>query len=485
MTKADVKRLLRKSKLSGKEAALLIIRDTWEEQLTGKGFLSDSEIATIKDNIKPGQHTIYNEYMGFYQNAWYGMLDAGRLGLTIAMQCGRLYTIVNTYGTEARRREVRSRLPHVVTAKEYEERRLAQREYDLLAPVSLARVLYWYLPQDELASEELLQEADAFEKRERPEDDETYYDGLLEYVLDEGKEPEMGRPWLEWLLEMLKGGRLEPVYYTDEASGRAHGFLETSAAYASIYQEQSQRPGARDTAALIEAIERYLAGDLRGDELNTRLWETFVSGSELYEAGLAKYQEFIDNYEPRLPEWPILAILQNEHALESMLLIDPNTWHYRTEKEEKEFQYVTLFDTYQNVFVEWEGGLDGYLAEMREQLIHRLEELIAFKRGLQAASRVLRVELLKEPWDDIERGYESVEQLNKFIDMARLDKMSMADVDPKLPIEQIDISSCKPSERVIELIQSRLGKLLPAGWAEEEIEPGPEPEDEEEAHEPA
>ncbi len=336
MSNSDVKRLLRKGKLSGKEAALLIIRDTWEEQSTGQGFLSDNEIATIKDNIKPGQYTIFNEYMRFYQNAWYGMLDAGRLGLTIAMQCGRLYTIVNTYGTEARRKEVKSRLPHVVTAKEYEERRLAQREYDLLEPVSLARVLYWYLPQDELASEELLQEAEVFEGRERAEDDETYYDGLLEYVLEEHKEPEMGRPWLEWLLEMLKGGRLEPVHYTEEATDRAFGYLESSADYASIYQEQSQRPGAKDIATLIEAIESYLAGELRGDELNTRLWETFVSGPELYEAGLAKYQEFIDNYEPRPPTWPILAILQNEQALESMLLIDPNTWHYRSDKEEKE-----------------------------------------------------------------------------------------------------------------------------------------------------
>ena len=486
MSNADVKRLLRKSKLSGKEAALLIIRDGWQDMATGKGFLSEAEKAAIRDNIRPGQHEIFNEYIQFNEAALYGVLDAGRLGLSIAMECGRLAPIVISYGTEARHRGVISRLPHVVTAKEYEERRRAQREYDLLAPVSLGHVLYWYLPQDELASEELLQEADAFEKRERPEDDETYYDGLLEYVLDEGKEPEMGRPWLEWLLEMLKGGRLEPVYYTDEASGRAHGFLETSADYASIYEEQSQRPGARDTAALIDAIERYLAGELEGAELNTRLWETFVSGPELYEAGLAKYQEHIDNYEARLPEWPILAILQDEGSYESARLIDRDTGHYRSERVERELGYVSLYASHQKVYAEThEGGLEGYLTRRREYLISRMEELIAFKLGLQAASRVLGVELTKEPWDEMDEGYEGIRQLNTLIDIARRDDLSMADIEPKLPIEQIDTSSLRPSQKVIELINSRLGKLLPAGWAEEEIGLGPEPEDEEEAHEQA
>lgn len=482
MTKADVKRLLRKGKLSGKEAALLIIRDSWEDMATGKGFLSESEKAAIRDNIRPGQHEIFNEYIQFNEAALYAVLDAGRLGLRIGLQCGKLYPIISSYGAEARLRKVMSELPQIVTAKEYEERRLAQREYDLLEPVSIGYVLNWYMR--DMASEELFQEWDAY-----TEDPDALINWAFDFALLHTEGPERARPWLERLLEMLRDGLLKPVYYTEEAAERAFSYLESSADYASIYQEQSLRPGARDTAALIEAIESYLAGELEPAKLDDRLWSCYVTGPELYAAGLPKYQEYIESYEPRLPEWPILAILQDENSLESRLLTDPNTGLYKREKVERRQEYISLYNGYYKAYADGEeGGLDGHLIERREFLIKRLEELIAFKLGLQAASKVLGVELTKEPWDEMDMGYESVKHFNGYLTLARLqNELLEADVEPKLPIEPIDISSLKPSERVIELINSRLGKLLPAGWAEEEIEIelGPEPEDEEDAHEPA
>lgn len=477
MSKADVKRLLRKGKLSGKQAALLAIRDLWEEISTGKGFLSDTETIAIRDSIRPGQLTIFNEYLEFFQAAWYGVIDAGRLGLSIAVQCGKLYPLISSYGAEARRRWTMIRLPRIVTAKEYEERRLAQREEKLLEPVSLGFVLNWYASIDILGSEQLIQLWDAY----REDNPDTLHDGPFSYALHEIDDIELATPWLGRLLEMLKDGRLEPVQYTEEAAERASSYLETSADYASVYQEQSKRSGARETATLIEAIENYLAGSLSPAELDSMLWNWHVTGLELYEAGWAKVREYIDNYQPRLPECPFLAILQDEHAIEGFLLVDQDTGRYESEQIDKELQQITLYDSYRKVYAEvHEGGLEGYLTERREHLIRRLEELIAFQLGLQAASRVLGIELTKEPWDEIEQGFEGIRHLNEHISLARLHE-----TEPLLPIEQIDISSLKPSERVIGLMQSRLGKLLPAGWAEENIESGPEPEDEEEAHEPA
>jgi len=481
MSNSDVKRLLRKRKLSGKEAALLIIRSTWEEQKTGKGFLSDTEMLSVKASIRPGQLALFNDYWELYQSAWFSLLDAGRLGLTIAAACGRLYPLIIAYGSERRLGYARSRLPHVVTAKEYEERRLAQREDKLLEPVSLGHVLNWYMPQDELASEQLLQEAESFEK-DVSENEQTYYEGMLAYVLGEEKEPELARPWLEWLLEMLRGGRLNPVYYTEEASERAHGYLPSSSDYASIYQEQSERPGAREADALIEAIESYLAGELEPVKLDDRLWDTFVAGPELYEAGLAKYQEYADNYEPQLSEWPILAILQDEESLEAHHLVDEDTGHYNREREDRELQTISLFKSFVKIYAaEHESGLEGYLVDTREHLLRRLEELTAFRLGLQAASKVIEIELIQEPWDDLQRGYEAVEQINRFIEIARLEQFPGIDIEPLLSIGQIDISSLEPSERVVKLIQERMGKLLPPDWDKQELEPGPE----EDAHEPA
>lgn len=482
MSNPDVKRLLRKGKLTGKEAALLLIRDTWEEQSTGQSFLSEAEIAAVMSRISPAQHTIFSSYMNFYQSAWYSLIDAGRLGLKIAAACGKLYPLIIAYGSESRMRHARSRLPQVVTAQEYEERRLAQREDKLLVPVSLGHVLNWYMPQDELASERLLQDRAAFEAGlSEEEQEDKYYDGLLDYVLSEGREPELARPWLEWLLEMLRDGRFEPVHYTEEASKQAHGYFEHNSDYASVYEEQSKRPEARDTAALIEAIESYLAGELEPDRLNDRLWDTFVSGPELYKAGLAKYQEHIDNYETWLPEWPALAILQNEESLE-IILIDRETGRYDREYEDRELQFISLFESYRKLYADNdEGGLEGLLANTREGLIKRLEELTAFRLGLQAASEVIGIELIQEPWDDLQQGYDAIEQINGFIRIAKLEQFPGMNIEPLLPIEEIDISSLEPDERVLELIQDRMGKLLPEGWAKQALEPALE----EDAHEPA
>lgn len=497
MSNSDVKRILRKSKLSGKEAAQLIIRDAWEKQNTGKGFLSSTEIELIRGRIKPGQQEIYNDYMKLYEAAWYAVVDASLLGLRIAAACGKLYPPVIGYYSESMMRRMRSRLPQVVTAKEYEERRLAQREYKLLEPIALGYVVAWYMPQDELASERLLQEADAFEEA-LPEDEGGYH-GLLDYVLGEKKEPELARPWLERLLEMLRGGRIEPVHYTEEASERAHGYLPSNVDYASIYEEQSKRPGVRDKAALIEAIERYLAGELEPDELDTRLWNTFITGPELYEAGLEKYSEHIDNYEPMSPEWPLLAILQDENTLESMYLINPETGQYRKDREDRELSAVTLYESYRTIYEDtYEGGLEAYLTDTMEALTNRLEELAAFRLGLQAAAKVLGIELQNSPWDHVEAAYEAIKHLNALIRIASLKDLAINDMErmdmlrglasygmePLIPIEEIDISSLKPAERVVELIQNKMGKLLPAGWAEEELGPVAE-ETEEDAHEPA
>lgn len=490
MSNSDVKRLLRKSKLSGKEAALLLIRNEWELETKGQGFLSDAEIAAAKSNIRPGQHAIYNDYMRLYELIGYAALDAGRLGLRIAASCGALHPQIFSYISERYMRGARSTLlPHVVTAQEYEERRLAQREHDLLEPVSLGHVLNWYLPQDELASERLLQEAESFEK-DIPEDDQTYYEGLPTYVLREQKEPELARPWLEWLLEMLQSGRLEPVHYTEEASELAHGYLERNTDYASVYQEQSKRPGGRDTAALIKAIESYLAGELEPIQLDDRLWDTFVTGPEIYEAGLAKYQEWIDNYEPRPPEWPALAILQNVDSLEGGLLVDKETGRYRRESEDKVLRAITMHDAYLRVYsqvhVDMDDGytgLDGYLVASRKLLSQHMQELLGFHLALQAASNVLGIDLLEGPGQDLEQGYEGIRRLNSQIRLARNEESVLMAREPVLPIEEIDISSLEPAERVVTLVQSRMGKLLPEGWAQQRPEPIPAAE--EDAHEPA
>lgn len=507
MSNADVKKLLRKGKLSGKEAALLVIQHAWEEIVTGKGFLSDTEIAQVRSSIRPGQEAIYNDHWDLFQAAWYSTLDAGRISLGISAACGDLYHLLLAYGAESRLRDARRRLPKIATAKEYEEQKLAQRANKLLQPQSLGVVLSDYMPQEGLASEKLIQDVTAFIERERPGDDEytyggleeglaeyTEYPGLLSYVLEENREPELARPWLDWLLEMLRGGRLDPVHYTEEAANLAHGYFERNRDYARIYEEQSQRPGARDTAALIETIERYLAGELEPSGIDDMLWDTFVTGPELYETGLAKYQEYIDDYIPMPPEWPLLAILQEEKSFEAYLLIDKETGYYKQEFEDSLLHTVSLYDTYSTLYEKVdEGGLDGYLVNRRKHLVNRLRELMAFRLGLQAASAVLGIKLMDDrDLHEVQAGYHSIEQFNRFILMSRVNEevsrqygedlnLPVRRLQPSIPIDPIVINSLEPDERAVKLVQEKMGKLLPVDWAEQTLEHFAEEENDEPA----
>lgn len=469
MSNSDVRRLLRKGKLSGKEAALLIIRHEWEDETSGQGFLSEIEIETIKGNIRAGQHTAFNDYMRLFDMARHAGQDTEHLALRVSAACGDLIPIVLAYAEERLLRTFRASLPHVVTAKEYEERRLAQREDKLLYPVCLGYVLSWYMPQDELASERLLQEYKTYE-RDVPEDEQEYYEGIFDYVLGEGKEPELARPWLEWLLEMLRGGRLNPVHYTEEASEQAHSYFPSNSDYASIYQEQGERPEARDTDALIEVIENYLAGELEPVKLDDRLWDTFVAGPEFYEAGLAKYQEYIDNYDPRLPDWPIMAILQDEHSPESVLFINRETGHYKREEEDRHYALVTQFKAIQDRYSEIEGGLEGFLLDMMRLLAERLRELRTFELGLQAVSEVLGIAFLELEAIALntQLAYSKVKSLNAFIHLATM--AVTIDRGPLLLIEQIDLSNLEPDERVVELLNNRMGKFLSNDWAKRPLE---------------
>jgi len=492
MSNADVKKLLRKGKLSGKEAALLIIQSTWEEETTGQGFLSDTDIETIRSKLAQAQWETFNGYLNLYDTAKYVAIDAGRIGLLIASVSHSITPEIASYWSERRLREARNRIPKIVTAKEYEERKLAQRADKLLQPLSLGYVLSTYLPQDKLASQELIQEVTAFIEKERPEDDGynyaslenglweyTDYTGLLSYILGEGKEPELARPWLEWLLDMLRGGRFEPVHYTEEASTRAHGYLEANAEYASIYEEQSKRAGAKDTAALIEAIEQYLAGELEPDKLDDRLWDTFVTGLELYEAGLAKYREYIDDYIPMLPEWPAMAILQDTEEPEAGFLIDRDTGLYDRETENMMLGSVSLYDS----FVKGHGheyGLEAYLEATRESIIQHARALLAFERAIHVIGRLLRIELITDTWEQgVSLGYQAINRLNNIIHLAKLSNPMLAP-EPRLPIDEIDISSLELDERAVQVIESRLGKLLPKNWTRPV-----KPEPEEASHEPA
>ena len=58
-TKKDVKRLLKKG-LTGKEAARLVIQDSWQVDNFKPGFLSTSDLRAVIDSLPPSEGAEYN-----------------------------------------------------------------------------------------------------------------------------------------------------------------------------------------------------------------------------------------------------------------------------------------------------------------------------------------------------------------------------------------------------------------------------------------
>jgi hypothetical protein len=481
MRKAEIRRLLRKSKLTGREAALLMISNLWEAEIADNdGLLSESERAAIKAGLKTDkQREEYNQWIALFEDAGYCEIDAAG---TARAAAGASYSIIPeimSYATERKLRGFRAHMPQIVTAREYEEYRLAQREDKLLQPTNLARVLNWYTTDEQFASPEVISEWAKF--RASPiTSHEMYHEGLFDYIAQEKDSRELARPWLEWLLRLLESGRLQQVRYSPEMAEKAESYLPASADYASIYKQESERPGARDTAALIETIQSYLQGELGAEELQDTLGEWHVAGSELYaaaqdEPALAPYQQFIERYSPgwaiNEQEAPVLAILQNED--ESRQWIDSESGRYRRDREGLDRL------SYYSQFLRNAGSaeqLEARLLTLRDEVEQRLREMLGFERAVQAASSLLGISMDERLATTTALARDAVAYLNMWIKTAKIESPIISQ-EPELPLEPTDIDALEPDESVVALIEEKMGELLPAGWAQRPQEQPPEPDE--------
>ena len=136
-TKTDVRRLLKKG-LTGKEAARLILQDSWEVDNEREGFLSEADIQAIKGSLKTAEDIQdYNKWVELYRLIDYSVIDAERAYLYISVIIHQSVPAVMSFYTAEQVRRLRHQFPQIVTAKQYEDIKAAERQERIEQVLSL------------------------------------------------------------------------------------------------------------------------------------------------------------------------------------------------------------------------------------------------------------------------------------------------------------------------------------------------------------
>ena len=104
--------LIRKG-LSGREAALLWVRDSWEVDHNREGFLSEKNLERLEKAVKylsPTEAEVYQKYTYAYRLLDYTLLEAGKKSLTISRD---IYKFINLAWQVYLQAEIRLLLPLV------------------------------------------------------------------------------------------------------------------------------------------------------------------------------------------------------------------------------------------------------------------------------------------------------------------------------------------------------------------------------------
>jgi len=258
-TKSEIKKLL-KSGLTGWEAGLLVFEDSWITGRNEPGFLTDSDIASLKAGLKSQQDTQdYNRLIRLYRTADFMERQCMTVLMTATAMLERVAGLGYLQMASQMGGLLASKIPLPVTEKQLQELKARQRK----------EMLKKYFCMDEVISRRAYTQTSEEVKAEHmPEDigsdDETY------------------PLWLkaeEEIASLVEAGKLKPVKLDVLAS--------CEPARSGEREDINWWPDAPDWTP--EVKENYL--------------QHYLTGQELYKAGLPEWKEEIDTFQTwRLPK---------------------------------------------------------------------------------------------------------------------------------------------------------------------------------------
>jgi len=464
-TQADIKRLLSK-KLTGLEAAKLILQDNVEVDHGRDGLLSKADIERIKRGLtSPKEIDDYNRWIRVYQLVDYTLKEARITQLEAERMLTRAIGHLRLYHQEAEIRHILWLLPAIVTEKQYQELKAKQRARLLAEKISL------------------LGAAISIEDEEE--------DGYLQRALQR-------------LLALIRSGQLRPVLLSDKAIQQLKDLEEEQQAERERSEEHPDLP---DEDFWSDADKRekqiletaYPAGRmLREDELSLLeqissdeptaeqdhlLDSIYCSRQELYDAGLQR--DWIDEYKPGLDEEtsarpagmmqsPSLAIIQDPSEYQ----LDERGWYKDSGTEQ-----LSRLSDYKHMDELFQKSLGRSLPEeiklLRQQAGERIKVYLAIQAMVEAVSEIIGVQL----GEDLEQWTEELQATLGLYNVYAAPLEPENEIDKRLPslldppyylglpkLPRLKIGKLKPTASSMAYYRERMAMALGDDWWREGME---------------
>jgi len=413
MAKRDIKAILKKKSLSGKEAAALIIRHFVETDHQRPAILTESEIQQLRSKVgRTGtqqEREDFDSYMHLYRLAGFTLKEAEVLHLEILLDLSNIERFLQPFLTDQWLRMVAGLVPYCVTEKQWQDIREARREkLHCMAAVIDARA--GNLSDGQWWSAESSEEEDA---------------AILEQATRQ-------------IAQILEEHDLEPVRLEERA-------------------DETER----------EDIARCY-NDL-GEPENLHL---YLTGEQLYQTGLPEWQRWIDRPEhfaditatSTLNRTGEVAIVQ-EPSLESNL--DDRGWY--VEEWRDKLDIVTMLAKQAE-----EEGIDmrRQLENRHATIRKKLRVFLAHQPIYEALSELIGVKLHEdlEAWleaiNEAVASYQEILESNALKPLPELRKHlkkirpGVEEVRPDLPPFTID--DLKPDRRHVQHLKERMAMALTA-----------------------
>ena len=498
-SKKDVSRLLRK-KLTGMEAARLMIEDSWEVDHRREGILSRADMQRLKGGLYGREAEEYNKWIRVYQLVDYSLKDARIYALEAQKWMLLATRELQVYRLEDMTRGILLFVPAIVTQKQYEELRAMQKERQLQDSLLWEAVLA--MGSMALAPADVLEETRKLELEEW--EDGTAYDNG--YLLRE-HHPEYWQQATEKLLELIREGRLHPVLLQSKDIARLERMQKRSQAYRErryppvqtrdelkaqeqagyppgwtqkderawdklLEQANSLQDEAKKRASPLDAarLEQILASE----EQSSLLEWTYFSTRELYESSLSKWVGWVDTYIPGLDEETSarpagmmqsssVAIIQEPDADE----LDERGWY-----KDKGAELLTILSGYdrEDRRTEKRGfSTPEFLETAHKQAKDRIKIFLAIQAVVEAISDIIGVPML----EDLEDWYDDIQLHVNHYNGYLTPKSEWVRPPYYLGMPELKglkIGKLKPTARSLQYYRERMAMALGDDWWKEAME---------------
>ena len=443
-TKTDVRRLLKKG-LTGKEAARLILQDSWEVDNEREGFLSESDIQAIKGSLRTAEDIQdYNKWVELYRLIDYSVIDAERAYLYISVMIEQTIPAVMSFHTAEQIRKVSFYLPRIVTNKEYEAIKAAQRQRHMEDTLSLWEIVI-QLEGDVTVPEGVTEE---WYNYDPAEEDDPGYEEFVEWLYYE-KPAVFAATYVPYLITLIQENRLSPVMFSvaeREELERAADWSNRRRLMEQTYKRGKSRKSS--PSKLMGQLKRLQSSRMSLEQGMQLLSHTYCLGEEVYEAGIASYREHVDTFKSYLetPTPNAYAILQEDEETD----YDPAhlTWL---------LSELTDLDIFQAAFSSLDteepgSGLKGVLIGRYAEIMVRLKAFLAIYSVIEACSEITGIPFIEKLQDWYKIIKARVNQYNDALKKANLSGHYEYYEGPEVKLPPVDIERLKSnSGRLLEI----------------------------------